>query len=245
MSIHQFTQSDLASSAQSCAKHILAVLDQALAGHDVATFAVSGGSSPRQVFQALAEARFDWSRVHLFWVDERCVPPYHEHSNFRMVDESFIIPSGFPRRQAHRVYAELMPRRAAERYAEDIREAFGIHEGQVPKFDLIHLGMGPDGHTASLFPGDPLIEDRENITAATYVEKMRQNRVTLMPLVLLAAHHIVFFAPGADKADTTRAVFDDPFDPMRLPAQLPAHLGRSVAWFLDVGAAAGLVGAAR
>ncbi len=238
MSIHQHTLPDLASSAQSCARHILAVLDQALAGHDQATFAVSGGSSPVPVFEYLAEARFNWSRVHLFWVDERAVPPFHEQSNFRMVDRAFIIPSGFPRRQAHRVYTELVPERAAERYAEDIRDVFGIDESQVPKFDLIHLGMGPDGHTASLFPGDPLIADREHITAATYVERLRQNRITLMPSVLLAAHHLLFFAPGADKAETTRAVFEDRFDPSKLPAQLPSHLGRSVAWFNDAPAAA-------
>ena len=174
MSIHQFTRPDLASAARSCAHHIVSILDQALAGHERASFALSGGSSPRLVFERLAQADFDWSRVTLFWADERCVPPFHEESNFRMVDESFIIPARFPRRQAHRVYTELSPERAAERYAEDLRDHFGLHRGEVPRFDLIHLGMGADGHTAGLFPGDPLLEDREHLTAATYVEKLRQ-----------------------------------------------------------------------
>ena len=241
MSVHQYTEADAGRAAQACAHHILACLEQALAGHDIATFAVSGGSSPRAMFEALALSGFDWSRVHLFWVDERCVPPYHEQSNFRMVDQALIIPGRFPRRNVHRVYAELSPDRAAERYAEDIRAVLDRGADEVPRFDLIHLGMGADGHTASLFPGDPLIEDRERITAAVYVESLRQWRVTLMPAVLLAARHTVVFAAGEDKALATQAVFESEFDAVRWPAQLPAHLARSVAWFMDQAAARLLV----
>lgn len=238
MSVHRYTEPDPGRAAIACAHHILARLEEALAGHEIATFAISGGSSPKLIFVQLAQSDFDWSKVHLFWVDERCVPPYDEQSNFRMADRTFIASSGIPRRNVHRVYTELRPDRAAERYAEDIREVFAIAADEVPSFDLIHLGMGPDGHTASLFPGEPLVEDRDRITAAVYIRKMAQWRVTLMPSVLLAARHTVVFAPGADKAETTRAVFESEFNPLELPAQIPAHLARGVAWFMDSAAAA-------
>jgi 6-phosphogluconolactonase len=107
----------------------------------------------------------------------------------------------------------------------------------TPEFDVIHLGMGADGHTASLFPGEPLVEDRTGLTAAVYVEKMKQWRVTLLPAVLLAARHTVLLATGADKAATIRAVLEDGYEPSRLPMQVVAHHGRNVMWFLDRAAA--------
>ena len=237
MSVHQFVEPDLERAAAGCARHILTQLEQALAGHDQATFAVSGGHSPKPVFAALAKSGFDWSHVHVFFVDERCVRPTDAQSNFRMVDETFVIPARISHRHVHRVYTELEPHRAAERYGEDIREVFAIGETETPCFDLIHLGMGPDAHTASLFPGDPLVEDREQITAATFVPKVSQWRVTLMPAVLLAARHTVVFAPGADKAEAMRTVLDGEFDQVKYPAQIPAHLARSVSWFMDAPAA--------
>jgi len=240
MSVHRFVEADAAKAAAACSRYILNCLEQALSGHDLATFAISGGNSPREVFRALAEAEFNWSRVHLFWVDERCVLPYNEQSNFRMADQCLVVPARIPRRNVHRVFTELIPDRAAERYAEDIRELLSLPQDRAPAFDLMHLGMGADGHTASLFPGDSLVQDRERITGATYVEKFNQWRVTMLPNLILGARHIVVFAPGADKAETTRAVFEDEFDPLRLPAQLPAHLGRNVGWFMDGGAASSL-----
>ena len=107
----------------------------------------------------------------------------------------------------------------------------------MPHFDLIHRGMGPDAHTANLFPGDPLIEDRDGIAAAVFVEKFNMWRVSLLPGVLLAAKHTVFLVTGGDKAETVRAVFHEEYDPMKYPAQIASHHGRGVAWFLDEGAA--------
>lgn len=237
MSVHQFVESDAALAAQACARHILSVLEQAVAGNDQVTFAVSGGNSPKPVFEALAKSGFNWSRVHLFLVDERVVPLTDPQNNFRMIDEVFLKPAHFPHRHAHRVATELGPERAAATYAEELRHVFGTGPGEAPRFDLIHLGMGADGHTASLFPGDPIVEDRERLTAATYVEKMKQWRVTLMPAVLLASHRTVVFAPGADKAETMRAVLDGELDALKYPAQIPAHLTRGVSWFMDAPAA--------
>ena len=107
----------------------------------------------------------------------------------------------------------------------------------MPHFDLIHRGMGPDAHTASLFPGEPLIEDREQIAAAVFVPKFNQWRVTLLPGVLLAAKHTVFLVAGEDKADAVRAVFHEEYDPKKYPAQMASHHGRGVSWFLDEAAA--------
>lgn len=237
MSVHQFVEPDVGRAAEACARHILSVLEQAVAGNDQVTFAVSGGNSPKLVFQALAHADFNWSRVHLFLVDERVVPLTDPQSNFGMLDDVFLKPAHFAHRRAHRVLTELGPERAAVSYAEELRHVFGTAAGEVPRFDLIHLGMGSDGHTASLFPGDPIVEDRDRLTACTYVEKMKQWRVTLMPAVLLAAHRTVVYAPGADKAEAMKQVLDGELDPLKYPAQLPAHLTRGVSWFMDAPAA--------
>ncbi len=237
MSVHRFVEPDLARAAAACARHILAQLEQALAGNDHATFAVSGGNSPKPVFEALANSGFDWTKVHLFFVDERCVPSADPQSNFAMVQRVFVNPVRMPHRQVHRVHTEFEPPRAARDYVEEIRDVFAIQPGEIPHFDVIHLGMGPDAHTASLFPGDPLIEDREKIASATFVAKFNQWRVTLAPAVLLGARSTVVFAPGADKAEAMKHVLDGEFDPLKYPAQLPAHLGGGVAWFTDADAA--------
>lgn len=237
MSVHQYIEADVEQAAAACARQILAQLEQAVAGNEFATMAISGGNSPKPVFGALASSGFDWRRVQLFFVDERCVPAADPQSNYRMALEVFIGPAKLPSRNVHRVRTEFEPRRAAEHYAQEIREVFGLAEGELPQLDLIHLGMGPDAHTASLFPGDPLIADRDQITAATYVEKFKQWRVTLLPGVILNAKHTVVFAPGEDKAEAMRAVLDGEFDARRYPAQIPAHLGRGVSWFMDRAAA--------
>jgi 6-phosphogluconolactonase len=224
---------DARAAAEAASKHILTLLDGALAGQEVATFAVSGGSTPKLLFQELVKARYQWDRVHLFWVDERAVPPTDPQSNYRLAEEYLITPASIPRRNVHRIQSELVPERAAEHYVDEIRSFFQLKEGELPQFDVIQQGMGPDGHTASLFPGEPLIEDREHIAAAVYVAKIPQWRITLLPGVLLNARHNVFLVSGEDKAEAVRAVFQDHYDPLRLPAQVVAHHARSVSWFLD------------
>src|SRR2546426_502862 len=150
-----------------------------------------------------------------------------------MAQETLLGPVRAAERQVHRIKGELRPEAAAQRYAADIRAFFGLEEGEQPSFDVLHLGLGPDGHTASLFPGESLIEDRSGIAAAVYVEKMNTWRVTLLPGALLAAQNTVFFTTGGEKADAVRAVLTEEYNPQRWPAQVITHHGRKVVWFLD------------
>jgi 6-phosphogluconolactonase len=240
MSAHRFVQPDPVAAAEACAHHVLSVLEEALAGNDRATFAVSGGTTPRYMFEFLAKSKFNWDRVHFFWVDERCVPPTDSASNYKLTNDTLLKAAHIPHQQVHRVAGELAPNSAAERYVDEIREFFGLANGEIPHFDLVHRGMGPDAHTASLFPGDPLIDDREHLAAAVFAPKFNQWRVTLLPGVLLAAKHTVFLVAGDDKAEMVRAVFNDDYDPKKYPAQIATHHGRGVTWFLDAAAAARL-----
>ena len=179
------------------------------------------------MFELFAKSGFPWEQVHIFWVDERCVPPSDPQSNFRMANETWLVPAKVPAGNIHRVPTELEPHEAARKYAEDLR-AFLPSDWVNAAFDVVHRGMGPDAHTASLFPGEPLIADHEGIAAAVWVEKMHQWRVTLLPGVLEAARNTVVFATGADKAEALEAVLQGPYDPMKWPAQIGARGGNMV-----------------
>ncbi len=240
MSVQWYTHPDPRAAADACARHIGALLEEALSTQEHATLAVSGGSTPKLLFQQMVASRFRWERVHLFWVDERCVPPNDPESNYHLADENLITPAHIPPSQVHRIYGELKPDLAAARYAEEIRNFFGLEEGEQPHFDVVQCGMGPDAHTASLFPGESAIDDREHIAGAVFVEKIGKWRVTLLPGPLLAAKNTVFLVTGADKAPAVSSVFQKEFDPKRYPAQLISRQGRRVTWFLDQAAAAEL-----
>jgi len=237
MSVHWHTYSDPAAAAEACALHVTGILEEVLSGQEFATLAVSGGSTPRLMFESLVKSRFEWSRVHLFWVDERSVPPTDPASNFKLANDYLIRPAHIPQRQVHRICGELLPDTAAKRYTEEIQEFFGLESGEMPHFDVVQRGMGADAHSASLFPGEPLIDDREHIAAAIYSEAHKQWRITLLPGVLLAAKHTVFLVTGPDKAEAVRAVFKEEYNPKKYPAQIASHHARRVAWFLDEAAA--------
>ncbi len=224
--------------AWACGARILEILDKARRERGMAALAVSGGSTPRLMFQWMAKRPFDWSGVEIFQVDERCVPPEDEQSNFRMTRESLLEAAAIPEDQFHRVKGELPPDEAAALYVDDIRRSLHLSGGELPVFDAIQRGMGPDAHTASLFPGEPLIGDRTGIAAAVWVEKFRQHRVTLLPGVLERARHTVCLATGAEKADALLAVLRGPFDPLRTPSQIASP---DTAWYIDRGAGAKLV----
>ncbi len=238
MSIHSYIYADAQEASSACAQKMLALLEASLKDAPVATLAISGGSTPKLLFGELAKSGFEWSRVHLFWVDERAVPPTDPQSNYKLAKEHLIDPAGFPASNVHRIQAELEPKTAARLYAEDIGKFFRLRPpGAFPLFDIIHRGMGPDAHTASLFPGDPLIDDHQNLVGATYVEKFHQWRITLLPGVLEAARNTLMLVAGEDKAEPLRTVLHEPCDPKKYPVQIGTHDGHNVLWFLDKAAA--------
>ena len=234
MSVTRHTSADEAGAITECAGFMLGALREAIDASGAASFAISGGSSPKKLFEHMAAADFPWSKVDIFWVDERCVPPEDDQSNYKMAMAHLIVPAGIAPERVHRMLGEMEPHESAANYAAGLTAHFGLAHGAIPEFDLIHRGTGPDAHTASLFPGDPLIGNRTDLTAATYVPKFQQWRVTLLPGVLLAARHTAVYAPGADKAAALRQVFEGPFDPLQTPSQLGLHEANDEHWFITV-----------
>jgi 6-phosphogluconolactonase len=237
MSVRWHTYPDAKAAAEACSHHITGLLDEVLSGQEFGSLALSGGSTPKLLFDEMVKSRIEWGRIHVFWVDERCVPPGDPASNYKLAADNLIKPARIPMRQVHRICGELGPASAARRYTDEIREFFGLEQGELPHFDVVHRGMGADAHTASLFPGDPLIDDRENIAAPVKRKSDGLSGVTLLPGVLLNAKHTVFLVTGPDKAEAVRAVFKEEYDPKKYPAQMASHLSRRVAWFLDEPAA--------
>lgn len=237
MSATRQTFADPATAAEACAQRILGLLDDVLEDKDTATLAVSGGSTPKLMFQKMVGMKFDWSRVHLFFVDERVVPPTDDLSNFKLANENLIQPANIPMVNVHRVLGELAPAQAGEVYLDEIRNFFHLRNEQIPVFDVIHLGTGPDAHTASLFPGDKLIENLTGVATGVYSESKKNWRVTLLPAVLLAARNTLFLVTGEDKAEAVKNVFEGEYNPLHFPAQLVTRSGLKVEWFLDQAAA--------
>jgi 6-phosphogluconolactonase len=219
---------------------------EAIARRGVFRVALSGGSTPRALYQRLAtlkgtDGAIVWSRVHLFFGDERHVPPDHAESNYRMVKEALLTQAPIPDANVHRIRTEMPDAAdAAADYEQTIRNAFQIQSGEWPRFDLVLLGMGPDGHTASLFPDSPVLHERSRIAAAVWVVSMQTWRVTLTPPVLNRARAVLFLVSGAEKAGTLHAVLEGPPESDRLPAQLIAPSDGLVHWFVDTAAAAQL-----
>jgi 6-phosphogluconolactonase len=234
---HRYIYPTAQQAAEHCGDYILQLMKESLSGESIATLAISGGITPRTMFEHMAKARFDWSGVHLFWVDERAVPPNDPQSNYRLAEETLIRPAHIPSRNVHRIQAELQPDEAARRYSDELTGFFSLAPGEMPHFDVIHRGIGPDAHTASLFPGEPLIDDRENLVAAVYAEKFHQWRITLLPGVLLAARNTIMLVAGEDKAEALHAVFEEPYNPRKYPAQIVTKSQGNVMWFVDKTAA--------
>jgi 6-phosphogluconolactonase len=182
------------------------------------------------MLQYMAGRRFDWSGVELFWVDERLVPPTDGLSNYRMTRESLLDLIDLPAERVHRIAGELAPTDAEQAYTDEITRVFSLQSGELPVFDVIQRGMGPDMHTASLFPGEPLILNETDVAAAVWVEKMAQHRVTLLPGVLERARQTVCLVTGADKASALSNVFREPRNTVRMPAQISSA---EMAWYVD------------
>ncbi|HEX7539062.1 MAG TPA: 6-phosphogluconolactonase [Syntrophales bacterium] len=210
------------------------------------TAALSGGKTPVALYDLLAKDPFasqiPWARVHLFWGDERCVPPDHGDSNYRLVRERLINHVPIPPANVHRMPGEMDPVEAAARYEEQLREFFAPHGGGFPVFDLILLGLGEDGHTASLFPGTRALRESARWVLGHYVGPRKGWRITLTPPTINAARLVVFIAAGTEKALVLRDILEGPFRPDTLPAQMVRPAGGDLKWMLDREAAAQLKG---
>ncbi len=236
MGFHVFPTA--ADAAQACAVRAAELLRERLDAAPWATLVVSGGTTPALMFEALAAEDVDWKRVYLFQVDERLVPPNDPGSNYRLAREKLIIPAGIPPANVHRIRGELPGSEAADRYGEEIREFFGLGAGEMPAFDVVHRGMGEEAHTASLFPGEPLIANTTRIAAAVHTPKPPPDRITLLPGPLNAARHTLMLLAGEDKAEALRLVMREPIDPFRYPAQIGTRDCPTAEWFVDQAAAA-------
>lgn len=198
------------------------------------SLALCGGGTPKPLYALLAkEQRVDWSRVHIFWGDERCVPPDDPQSNYRMVKETLLDAAVIPPSNIHRIHGEDEPEQAAAAYEQELRRFFG----DSARFDLVLLGMGNDGHTASLFPGTAAVTERKRWVMAQYVEHVSMWRITLTPVAINAARNVMFLVSGAQKDDRLRQVLEGPRQPEVLPAQAIQPVSGRLLWFVDQAAA--------
>lgn len=210
------------------------------------TVALSGGSTPKAIFGLLAadEAagrnKLPWDKVQVFFGDERHVPPDHPDSNYRMASEALLSKVPVPSANVHRVRAELDAARAAVEYENELRSAFGSRAGEIPRFDLIMLGMGPDGHTASLFPGSAALKELTALVCANWVEKFNSHRITFTYPLLNAAAEVMFVAGGAEKADMLRNVLRGDPSGQTCPAQDVRPGSGRLFWLVDEAAASKL-----
>lgn len=214
-------------------------------GREHFNIALSGGSTPRAFHHVLVAPpyrdRIDWESMQYFWGDERFVPPDDPDSNYRMARETLLTEAPVTSDQVHRVPTERGdPTMVAELYEADIRRAMNVLPGMLPRFDLILLGMGPDGHCASLFPHTEALHVRDRLVTANYVPKLNANRITFTVPVINNAAAVVFLVAGADKADALAAVFEGPPDPETYPSQLIAPEDGALHWLVDRAAAAKL-----
>jgi 6-phosphogluconolactonase len=230
------------------AERVVTAAAQAIADHGGFTWALAGGSTPRELYSLLAGSawvgRIDWSKVEFFWTDERCVPPDDVQSNYRMARETLLDTIRPAPAQVHRMRGEHEPERAAADYAEELTRALPIGRrrapGAPPCFDLVLLGMGADGHTASLFPGSSALDERSRWVVPVEPAPGAPWRLTLTLPVLNAANQVSFLVAGAAKRDRLAQVWQAPPAPdaAALPAARVRPRSGHLVWLLDADAGA-------
>jgi 6-phosphogluconolactonase len=231
--------------AREAADFVIWAGEQALSGAGAFRLALAGGSTPKALYTLLAEPplarKLDWRHVSVFFGDERCVPPAHPDSNFRTANEALIAPLGLPLERVFRMRGEEEPERAARDYEEVLRKEFNAAPPAWPRFDLILLGLGEDGHTASLFPGMPALGERQRLVVPTQAPQGIARRLTFTAPLINHARTVVFLVSGGGKAPAVRAVLEDrAADSTRFPARLIRPEQGRLIWFLDRAAAAEL-----
>jgi 6-phosphogluconolactonase len=206
--------------------------------------ALSGGSTPRRLYELLGSPevapKISWGKVHLFQVDERCVPPDHPSSNYRMICESLRVPAGVPAQSIHRIQGELGSENAASEYVKDLENSFSAHPPEFPRLDLVLLGMGADGHVASLFPGSRNLSERTRWMVPSEPGPEGLERVTMTLPVLNAAAHIIYLVTGIEKSDTLARVLNPQSAHGALPAQGITPAAGALCWHVDTAAASKL-----
>ena len=231
---------DPAGVAQAAAEIVASSAEQAIAARDSFSIALAGGSTPKLLYQILAaepyRSRIEWPRVEVFFGDERCVPPDHKDSNYRTAKEALLSKVPIPGDNVYRMHGEDPdPEQAAKEYGLMLKEKFG--DGGL---DLALLGMGADGHTASLFPGTPAIRERKHRVVAQFVENSTTGqswRITMTAPFLNRSGQVLFLVTGAEKAGTVSRVLEGPPEPENLPSQLISPVDGTLIWLLDAGAA--------
>lgn len=229
--------------AAEAAQQIVTAAQDAIQQQGRFSFVLSGGSTPQRLYRLMAAKPFseqiDWAKVHLFWGDERCVPPDHPDSNYGMAREALLAHVPIPAAQIHRIYGEDDPGEAAQAYETTLRAFFG--EG-LPRMDLILMGMGDDGHTASLFPHSAALDaPPERWVVENLIPTKQVWRVTLTAHVINAAKEVMFLVSGAEKADRLNQVLNGPYRPHDLPSQLIRPASGKLLWLVDRAAAQALI----
>lgn len=229
--------------ARACADRLVSIAQQAVSARGRFMIALAGGGTPRLTYQLLATEEYsgqiDWRDSYVFFGDERCVPPESRESNARMARETLLNFVPVPLNHIYRIHGELEPQQAADHYEMTLRDFFERRLGLgSPQFDVVLLGLGADGHTASLFPGTPALHAIGRWAAANEVSALKSWRITLTAEAINAAANVIFLVSGAEKAQTVKRVLEGPHQPELLPAQLIRPENGSLHWLLDAEAAA-------
>lgn len=228
--------------AREAARRFIELANASIDARDRFSVALAGGSTPKRIYELLAgeemREQINWSNVHVFFGDERCVPPDDAESNYRMANEALLSRVNLPEQNVHRMRGEGDAVANARLYEDELRAYF--EDENLPSFDLIMLGMGDDGHTASLFPGTTALDVQQAWVTANWVEKFNTFRVTLTVPAINHARCVMFIVTGANKAERLFEVLYGAREPQRLPSQLIQPQQGSLEWFLDEAAAAKL-----
>lgn len=222
---------------RAAAIEFVAQAQQAVASRERFTVVLSGGSTPKGLYSLLAggfRSEIPWPKIFFFWGDERHVPPSDPESNYRMANEVMLSKVPVPGENVFRIPAEDKDANsAAAKYERTIRQFFQLRSGELPRFDLILLGMGPDGHTASLFPGTAALREQSRLVVANWVEKFKTERITLTLPVLNNARNTLFMVAGSDKAQSLREVLEGSAPAEQYPSKLIRPVDGTLVWLVD------------
>jgi 6-phosphogluconolactonase len=235
---------DVAAIAKRAAEELVRIAVAAVADHGHFSIALAGGSTPKPLYHSLVEDpalrnRLPWDKMAVFFGDERHVGPGHPESNFQMAFDAFLSKAPLKPEQVKRIKGEYADTdKAAREYEQEIRQVFRLRDAEFPRFDLILLGMGNEGHTLSLFPGTKALRETGRVVTRNWVGKFYTDRITLTAPAANNAAALMFMIAGADKAPALKAVLEGPFEPDQLPSQMIRPVNGKLFWLVDRSAGA-------